>query len=135
MNVSPTPTDYPPLRIMLGSEDGGLVDAGAPVLAGETVENLFADARSAGRAGALSLYRAGEWLFGAATVPLVEGLENASRHLYGNILHATHGLHLARIWNYVPAINEPGPGGLENYRIFCRARSLAFEHHHGSGFK
>ena len=24
-------------------------------------------------------------------------------------------------------INEPGPGGMENYRAFCRGRSLAFE--------
>ena len=35
----------------------------------------------------------------------------------------------------MPAINEPGPGGLENYRLFCRGRSLAFEQHCGRGFK
>ncbi len=133
--ASLTPTDYPPLRIMLGPDDRGLFDAGTPVLAGETVEKLFAGARPAGRAGALSLYQAGDWLFGAATASLGEGLETAAHQLYGNLLHATRGLHLARIWNYVPAINEPGPGGLENYRIFCRARSLAFEQDYGRGFK
>jgi chorismate lyase / 3-hydroxybenzoate synthase len=130
-----TPTDSPPLRIVLGSDNRGSFDAGTPVLAGEVVENLFADARPAGRMGALSLYQAGDWLVGAATVSLDTGLETAAHQLYGDILRATRGLQLARIWNYVPAINEPGAGGLENYRIFCRARSLAFEEHHGPGFK
>jgi len=35
----------------------------------------------------------------------------------------------------VPAINATGPGGLENYRAFCRGRSLGFEQHYGRGFK
>jgi enamine deaminase RidA (YjgF/YER057c/UK114 family) len=131
-----TPTDSPALHIMLGSDNRGLLfDAGTPVLAGEAVEKLFADARPAGRMGALSLYQAGDWLVGAATVTLAAGLETAAHQLYGDILRATRGLQLARIWNYVPAINEPGTDGLENYRIFCRARSLAFEEHHGAGFK
>lgn len=133
--ASLTPTDLPALRIKLGSDNRGLFDAGIPVLAGETAEKLFADARPAGRQGALSLYQAGDWLLGAATVAVDAGLETAAHQLYENLLHATRGLHLARIWNYVPAINEPGPGGLENYRIFCRARSLAFEQRHGPGFK
>jgi chorismate lyase/3-hydroxybenzoate synthase len=130
-----TSTDSPPLRIMLGPDNRGLFDAGTPVLAGEAIENLFAGARSAGQMGVLSLYRAGDWLLGAATVSLGAGLETAAHQLYSDILRATHGLQLARIWNYVPAINEPGADGLENYRIFCRARSLAFEEHHGPGFK
>src|SRR6185369_4357459 len=33
------------------------------------------------------------------------------------------------------AINESGPGEMENYRIFCRGRSLAFERHFCAGFK
>lgn len=134
-SVSRNPTEYSPLRIMLGSDNHGSFDSGVPVLAGETVEKLFAEARPSGRTGALILYQAGDWLFGAATVPLTTGLEDVAHQLYGNILHATQGQHLVRIWNYVPAINEAGPGGLENYRIFCRARSLAFEQHHGTGFK
>jgi hypothetical protein len=112
-----------------------MFDAGLPVLAGETVENLFGAVRPAGRAGALALFRTEGWLLGAATVPLATGLEEAARRLYRNIFEATRGWHLARIWNYVPAINEPGSAGLENYRVFCRGRSLAFEQHHGIGFK
>lgn len=129
------PTALPSLRIMLGPDAGAACDAGVPVLAGESMERLFAGTLAAGRFGTLALYRTGDWLLGAASVPIAEGLEPASHRLYGDILRATAGLHLARIWNYVPAINEPGPGGLENYRLFCRARSLAFEQHHGPGFE
>jgi hypothetical protein len=84
--------------------------------------------------GDLSLFKAGEWLLGASTVPLIDGLEKAAHRIYDEIFHAAGTLHLARIWNYVPAINEPGETGLENYRTFCRGRSLAFEEHFGKGF-
>lgn len=132
----PTATaELPPLRITLGVDETGVFDAGLPVLAGDTVEELFGRARPAGRVGALALFEAQGWLLGAATVPLVGGLERASHDLYGSIFTAAQGRHLARIWNYVPAINEAGPGGLENYRAFCRGRSLAFEQHYGRGFK
>ncbi|MBI3885555.1 MAG: hypothetical protein HY302_07480 [Opitutae bacterium] len=122
------------MSIALGADATGVFDAGLPVLAGEEVEALFGPARPAGHVGPLALFHAGDWLLGAATVPLPDGLEAAARHLYENIFRAAHGRHLARIWNYVPAINEPGPGGLENYRLFCRGRSLAFEAHFGRGF-
>ncbi len=128
-------TNLCPLRITFGEDETGAFDTGVPVLAGETVDNLFGAARPAGRAGALALFHAGDWLLGAATVPLTTGLEAASHRLYDNIIEATRGRHLARIWNYFPAINETGPAGLENYQLFCRGRSLAFEQHYGSGFK
>jgi len=128
-------SELPPLRITFGADVAGVFDAGLPVLAGAEVEDLFGSCRPAGRAGSLALFRAEDWLLGAATVPLTSGLEAAAHQLYREILQAAQGRHLARIWNYVPAINEPGPGGLENYRLFCRGRSLAFEQHYGSGFK
>lgn len=127
--------ELPPLRITLGAAASAVFDAGLPVLAGETVEDLFGASRPAGRAGALTLFTAGDWLLGAATVPTAGGLEQAAHDLYRNIFAAAQGRHLARIWNYVPAINETGPGGLENYRAFCRGRSLAFEQHYGREFK
>jgi hypothetical protein len=130
-----TTAELPPLRITLGAGETGVFDAGLPVMAGETVENLFGATRPAGRVGALALFESEGWLLGAATVPLTAGLENAAHQLYAGIFQATRGLHLARIWNYVPAINEAGPAGLENYRVFCRGRSLAFEQHYGGGFK
>lgn len=136
--ITPTPataTALPPLRVAFGPNATGVFEVGVPVLGGEAVENLFAGAEPAGHAGSLSLFRSGDWLLGAATVPLTGGLEDAAHKLYVTILDATRDIHLARIWNYVPAINAPGPSGTENYRLFCRGRSLAFEQHHGEGYK
>ena len=127
-----TSIELPPLRITLDGAAG--FDPGVPVLAGEAVENLFGPARPAGRVGPLALFQAGDWLLGAVTVPLVAGLEAAAHQVYAGIIQAARGLHLARIWNYVPAINGTGPGGLENYRAFCSGRSLAFEQHYGRDF-
>jgi len=128
-------TGYPPLKISLGSSPTDGFETSVPVLAGPALESLFGAAQPAGQAGALTLARHQDWLLGGATLPLTDGLEAAARRLYTDLFQATRGLHLARIWNYVPDINEPGPGGLENYRLFSRARSLAFEQHYGPGFK
>ncbi len=133
--MSTAAAEFPPLKITFGEDGSGVFDAGLPVLAGETVEDLFGAARPAGRLGALSLFVAGDWLLGAATEPVGADLENAAYELYRNIFKAAHGRQLARIWNYVPAINAAGPAGLENYRVFCRGRSLAFEQHYGREFK
>jgi enamine deaminase RidA (YjgF/YER057c/UK114 family) len=123
------------LQIALGSPTGTLIEPGLPVLAGPAMEHLFGPASPAGRAGCLSLFRHNGWLLGGATLPIADGLEVTARRLYRDLFAAVQGMHLARIWNYVPAINGTGPGGLENYRIFSRARSLAFEEHFGPGFK
>ena len=128
-----TTTELPPLKITFGGDEG--FDVGVPVLAGEAVENFFGVARSAGRAGSLALFQTEGWLLGAATVPPTAGLEDAARQVYGDIFRAARGRHLARIWNYIPGINQSGPAGLENYRVFCQGRSLAFEQHFGRGFK
>ncbi|MFA6004778.1 MAG: hypothetical protein WC881_12010 [Elusimicrobiota bacterium] len=125
----------PPLRIAFGADATGVFDAGLPVLAGEAVENLFGSARPAGRAGPLALFQAGEWLLGAATMPLTADLDEVTHRLYTAIFQAARGRRLARIWNYVPGINEPDSAGLEKYRVFCRGRSLAFEEQFGSAFK
>jgi chorismate lyase / 3-hydroxybenzoate synthase len=62
------------------------------------------------------------------------GLEVATTEIYHEIFNACRGLHLARVWHFVPAINAIDAPGLENYRSFCRGRSLAFERHFGTGF-
>jgi len=133
--MSGTLTTASLLKIAFGADQAGAFKPGLPVLAGEMVEDLFGAARPAGRVGGLTLYATEGWLLGAASVPLTAGLEDATRQLYRDIFQAASGQHLARIWNYVPAINEPGPAGLENYRVFCRGRSLAFEQQYGGGFK
>lgn len=133
-SLSPSPASAA-LQIAFGPPDSPALKCGLPVLAGPAVEHLFATATPAGRAGAIALFRQGPWLLGGASVPASGGLEPAVRQLYTDLLRATAGLHLARIWNYVPAINQLGPDGLENYRLFSRGRSLAFEAHFGPGFK
>jgi hypothetical protein len=133
--MASTTAEFPPLQITLGPGATDTLAAGVPVLGGPAVEQLFPNAQPAGRQGPLALFRAGPWLVGGATLPLTTGLEAATHQIYTAIFAATKGLHLARVWHYVPAINETGPGDLENYRLFCRARSLAFEQHYGKGFK
>lgn len=123
------------LKIALGGDATAVFDSGVPVLAGEGVDDLFASAESVGRIGTLALFRSGNWLLGAGTMPADTGLEAAAHRLYFDILQVTHGLHLARVWNYVPAINAADAVGLENYRAFCHGRSVAFEQRHGAGFK
>jgi chorismate lyase/3-hydroxybenzoate synthase len=122
-------------RVAWGAADADSLATGLPVIAGDGVEALFGVATPAGQSGRVTLYTAGDWLLGAATLPLTDGLDAVTRRVYGDLLAATRGRYLARIWNYIPAINEPGPDGLENYRIFCRARSVAFEEHFGRDFK
>ena len=112
-----------------------MFDSGLPVLAGPATETFFGATRPAGRTGSVALFEAGHWLLGAVSLPVDPGLEAVARRVYQDILQASRGRHLARIWNYVPAINELSPEGLENYQIFCRGRSLAFEQAHGRAFK
>lgn len=123
------------LELALGAGAGDVMRPGLPVLGGEAVERIFPSLVRAGAVGPWSLYQAPGWLVGAASVTLGPGIEEATHGLYRALLASGEGFHLARIWNYVPAINETGPAGLENYRLFCRGRSSAFEAQHGSGFK
>ena len=108
---------------------------GLPVLDGCPVERIFGVAESAGRSDPFALWRAGDWLLGAAAVPAADDIEGAARALYAALFAAAAGRSLARIWNYVPAINELGPGGLEHYRAFNHGRSLAFEAAFGPGYR
>ncbi len=133
--MSVASTSLPPLRIALGSDQEAALDPGLPLIAGSTREHLFGDLQPEGQAGDLHIFRDEHWLVGAASVPPAPGLETATLSLYRSILSACAGHRLTRIWNYVPAINAPGPGGLENYRAFCRGRSIAFEQHLGPEFK
>ncbi len=108
---------------------------GLPVLAGEAGETLFGAAQDLGESGGFGIQRSGRWFVGRASLQAGAGVENAALQAYAGLFTAARGLHLARIWHYVPRINEPGPDGLENYRAFCRGRSLAFERQYGSGFE
>lgn len=60
-------------------------------------------------------------------------LEKAAYQIYLNFLELTKDWNLFRVWNYIPYINEEFCG-LENYRSFCKGRSLAFENFYGEEF-
>lgn len=107
---------------------------GLPVLGGESAEAIFPSPQPAGDSGAFALYRSGDWLLGRAIGRSGETPESAAHRLYRDLLRAAGGRALARIWNYVPRINAPGPSGLENYRGFCRGRGLAFRTALGADF-
>ncbi len=113
----------------------GPVPTGLPPLAGLLCERLFGAPRADGRAGLFSLARSGAWQLGAARVDPRGNIAQATHRLYDSLLAATEGRRLARIWNYVPAINVPERDGLETYRAFCRGRSLAFEAAFGREFR
>ena len=126
----------PSLSIAFGRAPSAGFDVGVPVLAGEGRDDLFPNAQPAGRIGAVARFSTDDWLLGGVAVPMTGKLEEAAQEVYRDVLRATAGHHLARIWNFVPAINAvtADAGGLENYRAFCRGRARAFEERHGAEF-
>lgn len=133
MNSIPIATiPQPPLlQVRIGSN---LLPLGLPILSGAPAEEIFAAARPKEASGGISLATMGDWLIGAALGRPGEDPEVGGNRLYRELLQATQGHALCRIWNYVPQINEVGVQGLENYRAFCRGRSWAFETELGKGF-
>ncbi|MBA4136948.1 MAG: hypothetical protein C0518_06495 [Opitutus sp.] len=132
MRAAPASFAQTGLAIEIGP---AVFNPGLPVLGGCAVENLFGAVHEIEAHGSIRLFRGDDWLLGAAAVEVTPTTLEASAHsLYAQLCAVTSGRHLARIWNYVPDINGTGVGGLENYRAFCRGRSLAFERAHGAGF-
>lgn len=72
-------------------------------------------------------------LAGALVKEVSFPLEQDSYEIYLNFLELTQNWNLFRVWNYVPYINEETLG-LENYKSFCKGRSLAFEAFYGQNF-
>lgn len=107
---------------------------GVPSLAGPPAEEIFAAAQPIPSPAGVALSRSGDLLLGCGCVEQAgRDLTAAAGDLYARVLGATRGLHLYRVWNYVPAINA-ATEGMENYRAFCRGRSLAFEADFGTAF-
>ncbi len=117
-----------------GNTAEGLLGAGGPLLRGEPFERLIEAAGPEDVGNGLSLWKGPEGMVGLARLDPKGDLETAAGSLYRELLGAASGLNLYRIWNFVPGINGAAAGGLENYRAFCRGRSLAFESLLGPGF-
>ncbi|MEL7036730.1 MAG: hypothetical protein AAFO04_14075 [Cyanobacteria bacterium J06592_8] len=72
-------------------------------------------------------------LIGALAQPITYPLDKPIYNIYQKLLELTQDWNLCRIWNYVPYINDESEG-LENYKSFCKGRSLAFENFYGVDF-
>jgi hypothetical protein len=107
--------------------DRGAFEAGLPLLSGEPRETLMEGAGKSEHRGDLLLWMGRGSMAGIARLRPGKGLEEAADRVYGQVIRAAEGLHLHRLWNFVPSINDRGVEGLENYRAFCRGRSVAFE--------
>jgi len=105
-----------------------------PVFGGEAHEELLASAEVTPLCEGGAVFRTDTRVAGFVLAPMEADLEAAARDLYVRIFAAAHGHHLYRVWNYVPQINAV-EGDLENYRRFCRGRSVAFEQHFGDSFR
>ena len=129
-------------RVLFGGDSAGLdfsagfpsLRVALPILAGADSEQLLADSATPGVHRGWSLFRSGMWLAGFAVAAPEADLETAAGGLYRGLFEAAAGMHLYRVWAYVPQINAL-TGGMENYRLFCRGRSLAFEERFGAAFQ
>ena len=84
--------------------------------------------------GAFNLIETDQQLIGACVQSAPFPLEDSVCDIYRELFQITLGWNLSRIWNYVPYINDESRG-LENYKSFCRGRSLAFEEFYGENFE
>lgn len=127
MNASQTSTGF--LSLGPGAAAPAGRRLGMPVLAGSPSETLFRDLKPEGGEGGFELFVSGDWLLGWRKAAAGAGVGEITDAIYGDLLGlvATRGRHLARIWNYVPRINEDAGEGMEAYRVFCRARARAFD--------
>jgi hypothetical protein len=118
-----------------GDRSRGLLGLGIPLLGGEPREPIAGAVEPARGEDGFSIWRGAGCAVGIASTGCAGGVEEAAGRVYAGLLRVSRGLNLYRIWNLVPDINGRSPGGVENYRGFCRARSLAFESALGKDFK
>lgn len=120
-------------RFAVGFGRGEVEEEGAqiavPVLSEERQETLFRGLRPEGEDRGFALFASSDWLVGTRVVVDAERLEEVAESIYRDVpeILRARNRHLVRVWNYVPEINEPLPGGLEAYRAFCRGRSVGLE--------
>jgi enamine deaminase RidA (YjgF/YER057c/UK114 family) len=96
---------------------------------------VFPEVVPKGRSGLFELQESNRWRVGVASVPGRAALAEAVQRIYRDLLLAAEGMHLCRIWNFIPDINGRTESGLERYQAFSKARSLAFEERFGPDFR
>lgn len=117
----------------VGAWTGGVA---APVefIAGEEQEAFWNGLREVDPWEGARLFESEGWSVGVIDEHVRGDLAEHTHDVYRRVLRLAGDRRLARIWNYVPRINESGAGVAENYRAFCAGRSVAFEERFGADF-
>ena len=105
-----------------------------PVLGQDSRERIISQSgRIHSRLG-FEIIESEEYLAGALVKEIEFPLEKAAYEVYLDFLELTKDWNLFRVWNYIPYINDE-TSALENYKSFCKGRSLAFEAFYGTDFE
>lgn len=107
-----------------------LLDEKSPIVAQIKSDNI----NRVYRKGDFHIIETDQQLIGSLVKESPFPLNNSIYEIYRDLFQITSGWNLARIWNYVPYINDERRG-LENYKSFCQGRSLAFEEFYGQDFE
>lgn len=111
-----------------------MVRAGLTVAECLRLDSVFPEAAAAGRSGLFEVRKSDRWTIGTASVVAGADLESCAARVYRDLFRAAEGMHLCRVWNFIPDINGSTAEGLERYRAFSRARSVEFERRFGPEF-
>jgi chorismate lyase / 3-hydroxybenzoate synthase len=131
----------PAFRVMFGGggctirteKDNVALSIPLPVLGGPSTEDILPGVGVSSERDGCTVVSTAGLIAGCAIAPHGVDLETAALDLYRRVLGVTRDAALYRIWNYLPQINATGPQ-MENYRHFCRGRSLAFQERYGDEF-
>jgi enamine deaminase RidA (YjgF/YER057c/UK114 family) len=105
-----------------------VLTSGQPLLGGCPLQMLCVDGGVHSKEGAFEFLENDDFLAGFCQIPVdAPNLESVTFEIYEQLLRKAEGFSICRIWNYVPEINVEYPDLIENYRLFCSGRSLAFE--------
>lgn len=136
----PAMIDEPVFKIRLDAKEANLskdahvcwLDLPSTLLGGRAVENIPLPGSTILHQGNLLMLDNPETILGAIVVDGEDRLEQSVRDAYAHLLDvcAERDMHLHRVWNYVPRINDSYQG-LERYRQFNIGRWLAFEQYFG----
>ena len=129
------------IRILFGQSQTDCVSTGdsidlsvkIPVLGQHDTEYIISQPGRIYQKLGFHIVETADRLAGALVREVNFPLEQSAYEIYLNFLELTKDWKLYRVWNYVPYINEEALG-LENYKSFCKGRSLAFEAFYGEDF-
>jgi|GEM_PF-1048685 len=105
-----------------------------PTFGGEQKECLLSESGNLYEKLGFQVLETENALVGARIETAQFPLERQTNKIYLDFLKLTQDWDLFRVWHYVPYINED-TDSLENYRSFCKGRSLGFEDFYGENFE